>query len=460
MKISRQLIPCVALTIITLGLGILPPASARRLPQPGGSVSIELPRAAQRAFLQLHRSLPLLQRRGQATQNDQTSLQGAASEWTSDLIESIQSSADHRRWTLSPHPGQLGTIRRTLHACLTPAHPTPWPAQVLAELQVNHTLTTSRDAVTLEFNHPVGPLPELLAACRVPVTARHPRGPFQQRQGNTLERNPGSTAPLPLLESITLTESGFQADVRTTRSTDASVSVLVAPVPDVILLLQEPATLSADPLKLASPEGLTQFYHQLGAPLLLSVHQETYGIPTRAILPPGVAPPRPLTLSAPASGARLSLPALKGDSPTHVLINDVETPIFQSLAERLSVLFRHHGYRLQEVSSAAPGTTRLVSWRSPTPDPALAILHLASTYQKQCGVPPSDTPLKLREQLLSAHLETRLEAALEIEREWVSRRLIVPVATLSAWYEINPHLRGVRIASEGVPLLHDAFWSE
>jgi hypothetical protein len=202
--VARPTLLCVALALITLALGALSPASARRLPQPGGTVSIELPPAARRAFLQLHRSLPLLQRRDEATQNDPTSLQGAAGPWTSTLIERLQSSADHRRWTLSPTPGQLDTIRRTLRACLSPNQPATWPAQVLTELQVTHTLTTSHDAATLEFSHPVGPLPELLAGCRVPIIARRPLGPFQQRQGNTLERNPGSTAPLPLLERITL----------------------------------------------------------------------------------------------------------------------------------------------------------------------------------------------------------------------------------------------------------------
>ena len=460
MKHFPRQLPCVGLLLIIFGLGSLPPATARRLPQPGGSVSIELPPEARRTFLELHRSLPLLRRAHGTAPNERTSLQSSTSEWTSHVLESLQSSADHRRWTLSAHPDQRRILRRTLQACLSAGHPTPWPALVLTRLQVTHTLTPSPHGLTLEFNHPVGPLPELLAGCRVPFNPRRPLGPFQQRRSNTLERNPGSTAPLPLLESITLTESGFQADVRTTRSTDASLSVLVAPVPDVILLLQEPTTRSVDPLKLASPEGLTQFYQQLGAPLLLSVHHETYGIPTRAILPPGVAPPRPLPLATSDSGARLSLPPLGDDSPTHTLLTTVNTPLFQSLAERLSVLYRHHGYRLQERPAPAPGTTRLVAWRSPTPDPALAILHLANAYQQQCGVPPSDTPLKLREQLLSAHLETRLEAALLLEREWVSHRVMVPLATLSAWYEINPHLRGVRIASEGVPLLHDAFWSE
>lgn len=455
--------PLRVLLCLCLGLllGSLPSSpEARRLPEPGGSITLELNPALHHRFLALHQSVPLLEL---SPPDSPTSGQPP---WSSALVESITPSPDYRTWTLFSRGKHTPKVRDALRECLSsPSRGTPrWPREILDFLNITHSLKVQKDSVHLTFNRPVGPLPQLLAGCRLPVNPRRPQGPFKPvgRGGTTLARNHTSPLPAPLLERVSLTAPGSPADIQTTPLSRTNLGVLVAPIPSVALLFQAPHSSNLDPLKLLSPSGMSRFYTQLGTQLLLSVNNEVHSRPTTTLLPSGIAPPRPLPAQLSQSRVPLNLSPLSEESPVQPLRVHHSSPLSETFAERLSVLLRHHGYKSTRVTAkeTPPKTMHLLLWHAPTRDPALAILHLATEYRKRYGAPPSENPLTLLPQLLSEDVEVRLEAALTIEREWLTQRSIIPLANVSAWYQVHPNLRGLRIAPSGVPVLTDAFWSD
>ena len=449
------------LSVLWLYLGIsafCSSAHGRRLPEPGGQATIFIAPNKESSFIEAHLSIPLLEANTPSKTASQTYY--SASSWRSSFIESIEESNNNQSWSITPKLEQAATIRMSIHQCFshTTSGKARWPAKILHLLDIKSQIKLTTGGVKITFSSPVGPLPELLAGCEIRAGKESLQGPFTLSGKRVLRSNRKSFVAAPLLDTVTLTSSTQDAHINQSRSTTISGNILVAPIPDVLLLFQSSNAVQLDPIKLSQPTGTTDFYKYLNIPLLLSISEETYGRRAETILPPGIAPPLPLAKHHPSISPLLNLPPLRTNAPVYTLQSDLGQPLLQNTGDRLRVIFRNHGIRLAQ-SGANPGDLQLVQWHSPTSDPGLAILHLANLYNRKFGYTPKEITKELQRKLLSPNLEERLEAALKAQRDLLRSKVILPLATLATWYEVHPDLVNIRMSPQGIPLLHDAFWS-
>ncbi|HEY4221259.1 MAG TPA: hypothetical protein VGO62_07945, partial [Myxococcota bacterium] len=273
----------------------------------------------------------------------------------------------------------------------------------------------------------------------------------------------GGVGPLPQLARVDITSNDAHADVVAGGVETPGSTVLLAPYPDVVVMLQSPATKKRDPLGLfdatKGTPGMRGFRQSLRGDLLAAAYAQGRGATAVGLLPPGVAPARPLPEpQGPEVLAPLSLSQLPASAPRLILRRVEGDPLIEGVIERLAVILRDRGVLadIRRVQADAPDDgAEILRWRPPTSDPALALLSLAG---KRADLTSDDAAKRALAdpRLLSASKDERVAGALALERAWLDAGLAVPLMTADRWFVVDPDLRGVQIRDDGVPLLFDA----
>ncbi len=437
------------------------PAAGHRHPAPGGQLTVSLPAALIRATVDAHVFAPVVEPAVTGRVRDRVahpSLDGWPA-WRSGVVTRIDKSADLKTWTLVPRDDgdRLG---RAVALCLGALGTSnDWPALALAGAGVRVEVETTRKKVTLRFTKPVGPVPDLLSGCLL----RGPQatGAYVALTGGELRRREGAPLGPPLLSRIVFRAPGSPAELSGGDPDQDFGSTLFAPFPDMVLLLQAETARTADPLGLQGKETgrLAAFRSELNPDMLSGIFWNGRGGEAVGILPPGLAPARPLP--EPTGLARpltLALDDLEPNAPTLRMHRVPGDPLVDGTVDRLALMLRTRGLRLV-IDDPVPGPlmdgVEVIRWRPATLDPALAVLQLAGQYPE---VLARDT--SVADKLLSPDAGERLAAALLIETTWLEDRKIVPLLWAERWVSVDSDLRGLKLRPDGVPLLSDAHWGQ
>jgi len=170
-----------------------------------------------------------------------------------------------------------------------------------------------------------------------------------------------------------------------------------------------------------------------------------------------MAPARPLKdLVGFSTPMPLALTPLDAASERVSIRANLNDPLIQGTVERLSVLFRSEGVGISQATAMGEEADLVIfRWRPMTLDPALALLALSS---RSDILKAEDEAGTFDPNLLSSDAGLRLTAAMALERRWIAANLVVPLMSAERWYSVNPALRDVRIRTDGVPILDDAFF--
>jgi hypothetical protein len=435
-------------------------ARARRTPAPGGEVTVALPSDMLKSFAEAHRTIPLIER---VHALDARSLVferplAGASGWRSAILTRLTSSDRGKEWTLeSDLPPRL--VEAALVRCLDPSVPDPvWPAHVIRATALTVDVRIERSRVRVRFSSSFGPFVELLAGCLVDDPSLAPYGRDDER---VLDAQVSALEGVPALTRIELRPDGEAGHLVVGGASVAGSGTLVAPYADMLLLVQSDALLVKDPFRLAPPDGsLRTFHAELRPDLLALTYWSGRGGIAIGILPPGLAPARPLP-DTPTTGRPLPLTlAPLDDAAERIVVHRAaDDPLVGGVVDRLAVLLRTRGYGLkpEPLSSNAGGLT-VVRWRPASDDPALALLALAGEHAALHD--DAGRRLLADPRLLSADFDERMSGAIALERAWVESRRVVPLLFAELHYTVDTALRGVRIRPDGVPVFDDAYWSD
>ena len=285
------------------------PVSARRVPAPGGKATMSLPPDLLQPTTDAHLYLALLEPMG-PTELARALAHPALPDlptWRSSVIGSLKSEGGGRAWRTTSKVSAR-TLSDALERCLAvDVHAESWPADVLRARGVRPTIEVAGDDVVVRLSAPVGPMPELLSGCLLRGrAATTPTGPYMLAAPGVLTwRNVGLDEP-PLLGVVELKSAGGRADLMGGSPDSISAGMLLAPFPDVVLLLQSSASLRADWFGMRDPNiGPRGFRQSLRADLLVAAYGAGRGTAAQGLLPPGIAPARQLpSCAAPTSSYR------------------------------------------------------------------------------------------------------------------------------------------------------------
>lgn len=458
----------VSVPLVALALALAWPSSssARRQPTPGGKMTVALPPELVEPTLQAHTHAPLVQPLAApdaASLLAHPPLEGAPG-WSSSVLADLTAEDEHRVWRLVPKPGMARAVAGSVERCLLAEDidPPPWPSAVLRAVGVRPVVKSAGNDVLLAFERSVGPVPELLAGCLVYADGAGPTGAYAEVAPAVLAGRQGSPGGPPLIDVVELRPLGGHADLIAGSPTGPSSNTFLAPIPDVVLLLQSARARAQDPFGLAGEGGTAGFRSGLGAELLLAVYWEGLGRPAEGVLPPRIAPARPLPRTSPVDlPSPLALLPLPDKAPRLSIRVPPADVLLDGIRDRLAVLLRARGLGIRVLPDDGRPLvegTELLRWRPDTTDPALALLSLAGSRPALKAALPEE---RLKDpRLLSVSFEERLEGALALERAWIEARAIVPLMTAERWFAVHPALRSVKIRPDGVPLLDDAYWGD
>jgi hypothetical protein len=439
---------------------------ARRAPGPGGTATLAVPAELVPAVVEAHMYAPLLVPVSQdPAVVDRPPLPGAPG-FASTVLTKVAVDPAGTRWTLSTTSTAPPTlVADSVERCLNGRGESGFAAPALRAARVNARVDVAGNDVVVVVDRPVFVVPALLSYCPLVGSAGAPTGAYAQASAGRLAWRSGSFDPPPLLGAVDVrstSASGDRADVEAmaTAVNDGGGATLLAPWSDVVLLVQGPRARDVDPFGLNDPRaGLRTFRGALRADLLASAWAAGRGGPTEALLPPGVAPARPLPAAA-AGGERtpLTLAPVPADAPRVKVTVRTSDALTDGVAERLAVLLRARGALLDVQREDGDGaTSELVRWRPPTRDAALALLAFLGQRPDLLQSPTVERALDTTA-LLSADPARRLGAALALERALLDSRLVVPLLVVDRWLTVDPDLRGVVLREDGVPLLDGAWW--
>lgn len=449
--------------LLLLGVALALPASARREPSLGGTLVLAVPGELKDATVDAHQRSPLVEPAVGRTAQERLahpSVKGLPG-WKSLILEEAIPSEDYREWTLR-FEGPGPPVARTLQQCFDVAAEGAWPGRVLVAAGVTSSVRAAPGEVVIAFSRSVGPLGELLAGCLLPTTT----GPYAVLGDRHLGARDGHVKGPPAIARVELRSFGEPGDLVAGSPMASGVGELLAPFPDVVVLHQGLDVRVRDPLELGTrgDRGLRAFREELAADYLAAIFWAGRGSSAFGILPPGLAPARPLP--DPLGGGRplpLTLNALSSGAERIQVHHPDDDILVDGVVERLAVLLRTRGFAIESrpggEGQGASDALAVVRWRPPTADPALALLELASRFPDLQVRPPTDSPVA-DPRLLSADPEERVEAAIALERHWIETRAVVPLVTAERWFAFNPRLRGVRVRPDGVPLIDEAYWGE
>lgn len=459
----------LGLAFLTTSLLAAEGADARLKPAPGGRATVALPTELLEDTVRAHLYAPLLEPAAEepwAMQLAHPPLPGLEG-WRSDVLRRLDVSEGGRVWRFTPYGLTSATLAVALEECFAVGRAdaalrgrAQWPALVARALALDVSVRSDGQQVTVRFDRPVGVGAELFSGCQVMTPGGPPTGPFAQMAANLLAARPSGAGSPPLLGIIELRELGGPADLVAGSPQSGSGSALLAPFPDVVLLLQSQGARAADPFDVDGDEGWAHFHRDLGADLLLAVYWAGRGRAAEDLLPPGVAPARPLAqVPLSTTSGPLALSALPAKAPRLPIQLDASDALLAGIVERLAVLLRSSGYGVQPLphrGGSLEDGVALLRWRPKTTDPALALLALAGEHPDlKAATPPSALA---DPRLLSSSKEERVAGALALERVWLDARVVVPLMTADRWFAVDPALRGVRVRADGVPLLSGAYW--
>lgn len=464
---SARLLPLLAgLLLVVVHVT---PAGARRLPSPGGEMSLALPTELRGAVVAANTGLPFVEPVPPGTPLSRRlawpPLPGL--QYRSRVLLGIEAQEDGRRWVLDPRVS-APAVRDALAECFAYGSAS-WPGDVLHAAGVAASVRLAGGHVLLELDAAVGPVPELLAGCVLPAASG---APFVLA-GDRLVARPDAVEGAPLLDAVVLRGPATTADLAAGGPRGLAGDTLLSQAPDVLLIVQSEEARLADPFGLAHGSDLRRL---LDPELMLAVFWEGRGAPAGGLLPPGIAPSRPLPAAPPDQpGPELRIEPLPDGAPMLDISFAPADPLLAGVVERLAVILRSRGWGMGGAQAGA----EVLRWRPPTLDPALALLALAGARTALLAAAPAesgllaDVPTGLprtggesgqsdplaNPDLLSSDPARRLEAALLVERAWIDQRRVVPLMTADLWVVVDPDLRGVTLRPDGVPLLEDAWWA-
>lgn len=425
--------------VLSIVVGFAGSVFARRLPAPGGSASLALPANLAETTLLAHTRVPLVE----AIDGSETAAvrmaRGQLGElpWRSSLLTELRPSLDLSSWELVA-AADPATVGAALRDCLGPDS---WPGRAISAAGLEPTVSDGRNPLTVSFERPVGPLPALLAGCAAEAPAA-----FGLEERRLVSRADALGGPA-LLSEVLLRDPPSAADVALGDPDRPTGTSLATRAPDVILLLQSADAREADPFGLR--DGPARLLELLAPDVLLAVFWGGRGSRPDGLLPPGLAPSRPLPAGEAGPVPTLALDRLPPDAPRVELRHDPDDRLLAGTVARLAVVLRNRGY------ATGPGGTVIdvVRWRPESLDPAVVLLSLGGSYDALAD------PTLAEPALLAEDPDRRLEAALDVERRWMQEGRVVPLMFADRWIAVDPDLRGVRLRPDGVPLLHDAWWA-
>lgn len=453
----------LVLALCTAVCAFAPVALARLSPAPGGKVSLALPAADLDEFLRAHLEEPLLESTGQVSDVEllaHPALPGWPA-WRSRVITAVEVRDEGASLALQVHKVPAVDVARSIVACFE-VRPgaTLWPSLVARALDLDVRATTLGERVLVRFDRPVGSALELLSGCVVQGTSTKATGSFARASREHLIASREALGGEPSLAVLELRREGDPADLAFGTPSASQGGALLAPYPEVLLLFQSRAARGADPLLISAPDGAARLQSDLELELLVEVYGAGRGNAARGLLPPGLAPARPLEEAvAPRRSAPLTLAALPASAPRVPLHLWSQDQLSAGVADRLAVLLRASGYGAlfeREVAKPLQDGIALLRWRAPTADAALALLSLIGRWPELTELLGASALADPR--LLDSEADVRLAAALELERRLLVTRAVVPLVSVDRWLTLEPMLRGVRLRVDGVPLLHDAWW--
>lgn len=435
----RGLVSC-----LLVGCLLVAPASsyARRLPSSGGEVRVFSGDRRPAALDQALTTVPLVE----PAARDLTPTEAAAwppVEGTSRrslMIASARTTDEGTGWRLSP-TSLAGDLTRAVSSCLDPNAGT-WPSIALAASGIQATITEVGSNTSVLFSTPVGDLLTLLEGCY------ESGGAFVGEHGRWRARVDAAGGK-PRLDGVRVVSAPTEADLLLSGD-DETGQLLVTDWPDVWLLVPDAATRDGGAWALADGEARAAFQRDLAPELILAVTRAGRGSGADSLLPPGVAPSRPPVALTPSEPRKLTLTPLPDSAPRVRLTHDPSDALAADLAARLALLLRARGWAVA-ASDAKGATTRIIQWRPPVADPALALLLLGA----ELDLP---IPTAMVEPLWSLDRAVRTAAALTLEQQWMNEGLVTPLLTAARAVFVSPALHGVRLRGDGTPVLSDAWW--
>lgn len=509
---------CLLMTLtstLTLALATSFVAHARRLPGPGGKVTVALPQELVGPTSEAHLYAPLVEPTlgdDAATSLARPPIPGFP-EWKSSVLRAVRLEDNGAVWRFTADQSAQ-IVGDSVARCFSKRTEGSWPAAVLQARGVNVDVSVAGPDVRVKFSEPVGPMLELLAGCPLRTSSGAHTGGYTAGTAGILVWRSGGYGPPPLLGFVEVTSAPAgtvvgapspltplmvtpptpfagaftgagaggaagaagttsRADIVAFGAESPGSATLLAPFPDVLVLLQSPGAKKKDPLGLFdSAVGTLGFRQRLRADLLAAAYAQGRGGVADGLLPPGIAPARPLPQpQGPERLAPLALVQLPANAPRLAVRRSEGDQLIDGVVERLAVLLRNRGYLVDFVRQSASSSSssaaadspdarasegvEVLRWRPPTSDPALALLSLAGARPTLAEDEAARRALR-DPRLLSSVEEERVAAAVALERAWLDAGLAVPLLTADRWFSADPDLRGVRIREDGVPLLHDA----
>lgn len=462
----------VALLALSLSVSTL----ARRAPSPGGSVIVSLPPELGPAFIEAHTFTPLLSPREHTVVGGDADVVidvvTGAPEHRSAVLTGVVVESGGRRWRISAR-APAADVAHAVGRCLSGRTERRFAASALQAAGVTSDVTVSGDDVVVSFSRPVFVLPELLTWCPLRPALGAPTGPYALQAAGRLAWRSGSFDAPPLLGAIELrgplsasspgaspVAASERADVIVAPGQeDGAGATLLSPWPDVIALVQHDDTAQADPFGLKDGDtGLPAFRQALRADLLAAAWAAGRGGSTEALLPPGVAPARPLPQASGSSTTPLALTPVPRDAPRFGLRVQEGDALKDAVSERLAVLLRGRKMLLEvHRSENERDDAELVRWRPPSRDAALSLLSFVGERGNLAREPAVDKALA-DPRLLGSDAAGRLAAALVLERALLDSRLVVPLIVVERTITVDADLRGVLLRGDGVPMLDGAWW--
>ena len=455
----RALVAAVAVVVCANG------AVARRAPGPGGAVVVSVPNNLLPAVIEAHVFAPLLVPRENALP-DAPAMPGAP-DHASTVLAGLSHDTAGKRWRLNAN-APVADVATAVARCLGGRAERGFAAAALRAANVVAAVEAQGGDVIVTFSKPIFVVPELLAWCPLRPASMAPSGPYALSGPGRLSWRSGNYDAPPLLGAIELrsplSTGADRADVIVAPGGadphNGGGATLLSPWPDVIALVQSSRARADDPFGLKDDDaGTLAFRSALRADVLAAAWSNGRGGPTQALLPPGVAPARPLPAAAGVSSAPLALTPVSKDAPRLALWVEVGDPLSDAVAERLAVLLRARRWLLEtrRIESPVDGGAELVRWRPPSRDAALSLLSFVGERERLL----TDDNVKralLDARLLGENTAARLAAALVLERALLDSRLVVPLIVVERAMLVDPDLRGVVMRGDGVPMFDGAWW--
>jgi hypothetical protein len=439
---------------------------ARRAPGPGGTAHVAVPADLVDAVVDAHVHAPLVvpaSAAGNGLGLERPALPGAAG-FASTVLTRVSVADGGRRWLLATR-ASLPATADSVARCLNTERGGGFAGAALRAAGVAVRVEVVDSDVVVTFDRPVFVLPALLAWCPLRGPQGSPTGAYAQPTPGRLSWRTGTFDAPPLLAGLEVrgrasgAADGEKADVAFATDADRDDgATLLAPWGDVLVLVQPPAARDVDAFALADARGGRRaFRSALRADLLVAAWAGGRGAPTEALLPPGVAPARPLPSTTGGPPAQLSLAPLPAGAPRVRVAAAADDPLLDGVVGRLAVLLRGRGALLDRQREAGDDDIALVRWHAPTHDAALALLAFLGERPSLLTDPAIARALDAAA-LLAADPAARLRAALTLERALLDGRLVVPLLFVDRALVVDPDLHGVQVRDDGVPLLDGAWW--